>query len=114
MKAREAEAKAVAVARAKADKAAAEQAAKEEAERLALEKAKQKKKPVRYPTEDLDVRIGDREKRAGMKVQRPLPHRNIDSLPFSDAKGAFESFLATWNFLMCYGYVTEPKVMVKS
>ncbi|KLO16987.1 hypothetical protein SCHPADRAFT_887277 [Schizopora paradoxa] len=103
VKAREAEAKAVAVARAKADKVAAEQAAKEEAERIALEKAKQKKKPVRYPTEDLDVRIGDREKKAGMKLQRPLPHRNIDSLPFSDEKGAFESFLATWNFLMCYG-----------
>ncbi len=105
-RAREAEAKAFAVAKAKASKVAVEQAAREEAERIALEKAKQKKKPVRYPTEDLDVRIGDREKRAGMKVQRILPHRGSDNLPFSDVKGAFESFLATWNFLMCYGCVS--------
>ena len=44
------------------------QKAKEESERLAAEKEKEKKKkkPVRYPTEDLDVVLGDKEKKAGM------------------------------------------------
>lgn len=100
---REAEAKASAVAKAKADKQAAEQAAKEEAERLAAERAKLKKKPIRYPTEDLDVRINDRDKKAGMRLQRPVPDRSLDKLPFSEVDGAFEGFLATWNFLICFG-----------
>ena len=100
---REAEAKAKAVARAKADKLAAEQAAKEEAERLAAEKAKQKKKPIRYPTEDLDVRLNDRDKKAGMKIRKPVPSRNPEKLPFSEIKGAFEAFLASYNFLICFG-----------
>lgn len=95
--------KAAAVARVKAGKAAAELAAKEEAERLAAEKAKQKKKPVRYPTEDLDVRINERDKRAGMKLMRPVPSRSPDKLPFSESKGALEGFLASWNFLICFG-----------
>lgn len=85
--------------------------AKEEAERLAAEKAaekaaqkaKEKKKPVRYPTEDLDVTLSEKEKKAGMKVKRPVPSRV--SLPFNDKPGVFESFLMTWNFLVVYGYV---------
>ncbi|KAG6911832.1 hypothetical protein DXG01_000079 [Tephrocybe rancida] len=72
--------------------------AKEEAERLAAEK--KKKKPVRYPTEDLDVRLGDKDKKAGIKVQRP--HANRD-LPFNETPGAFEAFLMAWNFLVVYG-----------
>ncbi|KAG6842517.1 hypothetical protein C0991_000043 [Blastosporella zonata] len=72
--------------------------AKEEAERLAAEK--KKKKPVRYPTEDLDVRLGDKDKKAGAKVQRP--HANRD-LPFNDTPGTFEAFLMAWNFLVVYG-----------
>lgn len=73
--------------------------AKEEAERIAAEK--KKKKPVRYPTEDLDVRIGDKDKKAGMKVKRPVPSQV--ALPFNDTPGTFEAFLMAWNFLVVYG-----------
>lgn len=72
--------------------------AKEEAERLAAEK--KKKKPVRYPTEDLDVRLAEKDKKAGMKVQRPLASRDV---PFNDTPGTFEAFLLGWNFLVVYG-----------
>ena len=72
---------------------------KEEAERLAAEK--KKKKPIRYPTEDLDVRITDKDKKAGMKVKRPVPSRV--ALPFQDNFGTFELFLYAWNFLVVYG-----------
>ncbi|KAF5377663.1 hypothetical protein D9615_005253 [Tricholomella constricta] len=71
---------------------------KEEAERLAAEK--KKKKPIRYPTEDLDVRLGEKDKKAGMKVQRPHASRVI---PFNDTPGTFEAFLMGWNFLVVYG-----------
>jgi len=84
------------------DKAEKNKSAKEEAERLAAEK--KKKKPVRYPTEDLDVRLTDKDKKAGMKVQRPVPNRL--SLPFSDLPETFEAFLMSWNFLVVYGYVS--------
>lgn len=40
-----------------------------------------------------------------MKLLRPLPHRGPDKLPFSETPGAFEGFLATWNFLICFGCV---------
>jgi bromodomain adjacent to zinc finger domain protein 1A len=70
-----------------------------EAERLAAEK--KKKKPIRYPTEDLDVRLSDKEKKAGMRVQRPIASRS--SIPFQDDQGTFESFLMVWNFLVVYG-----------
>ncbi|KAF7339722.1 Chromatin remodeling complex protein [Mycena sanguinolenta] len=82
-----------------AEKAEKQKAAKEEAERLAAEK--KKKKPVRYPTEDLDVQIGEKEKKAGMKVKRPVPSRV--ALPFNDTPGTFEAFLMTWNFLVVFG-----------
>ena len=72
---------------------------KAEAERQAAEK--KKKKPIRYPTEDLDVTLSEKEKKAGMKVRRPIPSRT--ALPFNDRKGSFESFLMTWNFLVVYG-----------
>ncbi|EJD04148.1 uncharacterized protein FOMMEDRAFT_140191 [Fomitiporia mediterranea MF3/22] len=100
---REQEEKAAETARIKAEKRAADQAAKEEAERAAAEKAKLKKKAVRYPTEDLDVRINDRDKKAGMQVRRPKPSRSPDKIPFGETKGAFEGFLAVWNFLICFG-----------
>jgi len=70
-----------------------------EAERLAAEK--KKKKPIRYPTEDLDVRLSDKEKKAGMRVQRPIASRS--SIPFQADQGTFESFLMVWNFLVVYG-----------
>ncbi|KAI0307853.1 ATP-utilizing chromatin assembly and remodelling N-terminal-domain-containing protein [Multifurca ochricompacta] len=73
--------------------------AKAEAERQAAEK--KKKKPVRYPTEDLDVALSEKEKKAGMKVRRPTPSRT--PLPFNDPRGSFESFLMAWNFLVIYG-----------
>ncbi|KAF8912833.1 ATP-utilizing chromatin assembly and remodelling N-terminal-domain-containing protein [Gymnopilus junonius] len=73
--------------------------AKEEAERIAAER--KKKKPLRYPTEDLDVRIADKDKKAGMRVTRPLAQRA--SLPFNDTPGTFEAFLMAWNFLVVYG-----------
>jgi bromodomain adjacent to zinc finger domain protein 1A len=83
------------------EKAEKQRLAKEEAERIAAEK--KKKKPVRYPTEDLDVRITDKDKKAGMKLQRVLPSRA--SLPFNDTPGTFEAFLMAWNFLVVYGCV---------
>ncbi|KAH9064169.1 chromatin remodeling complex protein [Lactarius vividus] len=77
----------------------AEKLAKAEAQRQAAEK--KKKKPIRYPTEDLDVMLSEKERKNGMKVRRPVPSRN--ALPFNDRKGSFESFLMTWNFLIVYG-----------
>jgi hypothetical protein len=74
--------------------------AKVEAERLAAEK--KKKKPIRYPTEDLDVRLADKEKKAGMKVKRPVP--SWVALPFSDDNVNFEVFLMAWNLLVIYGH----------
>lgn len=86
-----------------AEKAEKQKALKEEAERLAAEK--KKKKPVRYPTEDLDVRLGEKEKKAGIRVKRPVPSRI--ALPFNNTPGAFEGFLMTWNFLVVFGSVIE-------
>lgn len=80
-------------------KAERQQKAKEEAERLAAEK--KKKKPIRYPTEDLDVRLSDKEKKAGMKVKKPTPSKL--GLPFGDNQSTFETFLMSWNFLVIYG-----------
>lgn len=76
-----------------------EEKLREEAERIAAEK--KKKKPVRYPTEDLDVRLNDKDKKAGMKVKRPVPSQV--AIPFNDTPGTFERFLLTWNFLNVYG-----------
>ncbi|KAH9835634.1 chromatin remodeling complex protein [Rhodofomes roseus] len=83
-------------ARYKAEKAQQE---KEEKDRLAAEKAK--KKPIRYPTEDLDVVLGDREKRAGMKLKRPVPSQV--AMPFGHDSATNDSFLMAWNFLVVYG-----------
>lgn len=84
------------------EKAEKQRLAKEEAERIAAEK--KKKKPVRYPTEDLDVRIADKDKKAGMRVTRPVANRAC--IPFNDTPGIFEAFLMAWNFLVVYGYIT--------
>ncbi|KAI0936246.1 hypothetical protein AcV5_004434 [Taiwanofungus camphoratus] len=81
------------------EKAEKSQKAKAEHERLAAEK--KKKKPIRYPTEDLDVVIGDKEKKAGMKLKRPLPSRI--ALPFGEDSATNEAFIMTWNFLAVYG-----------
>ena len=88
----------------KAEKQAADKLARELAERLADEEKAKKKKAIRYPTEDLDVTLSDRDKKAGMKLMKPIPKRSSDYLPFNDTKRAFENFLAVWNFLICFGY----------
>ncbi|KAF8898556.1 chromatin remodeling complex protein [Infundibulicybe gibba] len=80
------------------EKAEKQKMAKEEAERLAAEK--KKKKPLRYPTEDLDIRMAEKDKKAGMSVQRPMASR---VLPFNEEHGTFEAFLMAWNFLIVYG-----------
>ncbi|KAF7319950.1 hypothetical protein MKEN_00778800 [Mycena kentingensis (nom. inval.)] len=91
---------------------------KAEQQRLAKEEAasisaalpdKKKKKPVRYPTEDLDVQLTEKDKKAGMKVKRPVPSRV--ALPFNDSAGTFESFLMTWNFLVVYGNALHLSTM---
>ncbi|KAI0321703.1 chromatin remodeling complex protein [Amylostereum chailletii] len=63
---------------------------------------KKKKKPIRYPTEDMDVVLSEKEKKAGTKILRPLPSRS--SVPLSEYPGASEAFLMTWNFLVVYGH----------
>lgn len=73
---------------------------KGEADRLAADK--KKKKPIRYPTEDLDVRLAEKEKKTGIKVMKPVPSRIL--LPFGEDRSTFESFLMAWNFLVVYGY----------
>ncbi|TFK57352.1 hypothetical protein OE88DRAFT_1730725 [Heliocybe sulcata] len=79
----------------------AERKAKEEEEKAKKAEEKVKKKPIRYPTEDLDVRLNDKEKKAGMKVKRPVPSRR--ALPFGEDRHTFEMFLMAWNFLVVYG-----------
>jgi bromodomain adjacent to zinc finger domain protein 1A len=73
----------------------------EEAERAAAEK--KKKKPIRYPTEDLDIVLSDKDKKAGVKLKRPVPNKL--AVPFSEHPDASENFLMTWNFLVVYGCV---------
>ncbi|KAF5382960.1 hypothetical protein D9757_006384 [Collybiopsis confluens] len=73
--------------------------AREEAEKIAAEK--KKKKPLRYPTEDLDVRLTDKDIKAGIKLKRPVPTSH--ALPFNRHPGAVEGLLMTWNFLVVYG-----------
>ena len=72
---------------------------KEENDRLMAEK--KKKKPIRYPTEDLDVVLGEKEKRAGMKLRRPLPSKL--GMPFADDQTSNATFLMSYNFLVVYG-----------
>ena len=100
---KEAEEKAARVARDRAEKEAANKLARELAERLAEEEKAKKKKAIRYPIEDLDVQITERDKKAGMRTRKPTPRRASDVLPFSEVKGAFENFLTVWNFLVCFG-----------
>ncbi len=76
---------------------------KEENDRLVAEK--KKKKPVRYPTEDLDVVLNEKDKRAGMKVKRPVPSKF--AMPFGEDQETNAAFLMSWNFLVVYGYVGD-------
>ena len=71
------------------------EAAAEEALRRA---AAAKKRGVRYPTEDLDVRLSERDRKAGKPLTRPRPDKDV---PFGPS---FETFLMTWDFLVTFGY----------
>lgn len=82
--------------------------AKEENDRLAAEK--KKKKPVRYPTEDLDVTLNDKDKRAGMKLKRPVPNKL--AMPFGEDQHTNAMFLVSWNFLVVYGYVSITSIFL--
>ena len=62
---------------------------------------KKKKKPVRYPTEDLDITIGDKEKKAGMQLRKPAPSRA--GMPFGRDHITNEGFIMAWKFLVVYG-----------
>ncbi|TBU48396.1 chromatin remodeling complex protein [Dichomitus squalens] len=77
-----------------------QQKVKEENDRLVAAE-KKKKKPVRYPTEDLDVVLGDKEKRAGIKLKRPVPSKL--AMPFGEDQKTNAMFLMSWNFLVVYG-----------
>jgi bromodomain adjacent to zinc finger domain protein 1A len=58
------------------------------------------KKPVtRWPIEDLDVILTEKEKASGKPIVRPPPHRVSE---FS-APDSFEPFLMAWNFVTTYG-----------
>lgn len=57
------------------------------------------KGPIKYPIDDLDVIISDREKKAGKQVVRP--HLDRD-LPFGEL---FEPFLMAWAFFQSFSYV---------
>ncbi|RPD82643.1 chromatin remodeling complex protein [Lentinus tigrinus ALCF2SS1-7] len=75
-----------------------QQKMKDENDKLAQ---KQKKKPVRYPTEDLDVVLSEKDKRAGMKLKRPVPSKL--AMPFGEDHETNAAFLMSWNFLVVYG-----------
>ncbi|KAJ6604346.1 chromatin remodeling complex protein [Mycena vulgaris] len=87
----------------RAEKREREAAEKAEKQKLLKEQSDlvKKKKPLRYPTEDLDVCLGEKEKKAGIRIKRPVPSRV--ALPFNETPGTFEAFLMTWNFLVVYG-----------
>ena len=72
---------------------------KEENDRMVSEK--KRKKPVRYPTEDLDVIVGEKEKKAGMKIKRPVPSKH--AMPFGEDQEMNAAFLMSYNFLVVYG-----------
>lgn len=70
----------------------------EQAAEDAMRKAAQaKKRGVRYPTEDLDVKLSDKDRKAGKIVCRPSMDRDV---PFGSA---FEAFAMSWSFLQTFG-----------
>ncbi|KZO96217.1 hypothetical protein CALVIDRAFT_564095 [Calocera viscosa TUFC12733] len=77
-----------------------EEAARKAAEEAAAAAAAAKKKPVKYPTEDLDVRVSEREKKHGKRVRRPLWKKDVFFLGLG--QDVWEVFLETWNFLSIF------------
>jgi hypothetical protein len=60
------------------------------------------KRPVaRWPIEDLEVVLTEKEKASGKPIVRPTPHRTAEFA----APEVFEAFLMAWNFVTTYGYV---------
>lgn len=59
--------------------------------------AQAKKRGVRYPTEDLDVKLSDKDRKAGKILCRPKMDRDV---PFG---AAFEAFAMSWSFLQTFG-----------
>lgn len=55
--------------------------------------------PIKYPIDDLDVVITDREKKSGKQVTRPQIDRDV---PFGKD---FEPFLMSWAFFQSFGSV---------
>ena len=62
------------------------------------------KGPIKYPIDDLDVTISERERKAGKAVVRPTFERDV---PFGPA---FEPFLMSWAFTQSFGYVTSSSM----
>lgn len=85
-------------AKAKAEEAAKAKREKDEAIRLALTGCR--KAVSRWPIEDLDVVLTEKEKAAGKTLVRPAGHRVTEF----EAPDMFESFLMSWNFITTYGY----------
>ncbi|KAG8835079.1 hypothetical protein FRC17_005432 [Serendipita sp. 399] len=75
--------------------------AKRERDEMARQALTGCKRPVaRWPIEDLDVTITEKEKASGKPPVRPLPHRTTEFA----APEFFEQFLMTWNFITTYGH----------
>ncbi|EJT97839.1 hypothetical protein DACRYDRAFT_71506 [Dacryopinax primogenitus] len=76
-----------------------EEAARKAAEEAAAAAAA-KKKPVKYPTEDLDVRVNEREKKHGKPLRRPVWKKDVFFVDLGQE--VWETFLETWNFLSIF------------
>jgi hypothetical protein len=57
------------------------------------------KGPIKYPIDDLDVMITDRERKGGKQTLRPPLERDV---PFGSD---FEPFLMSWCFMQSFGCV---------
>ncbi|CAG7851525.1 SubName: Full=Related to ITC1-subunit of Isw2 chromatin remodelling complex {ECO:0000313/EMBL:CCA67434.1} [Serendipita indica DSM 11827] len=85
-------------AKAKEEEAARAKKERDEMQRQALTGCK--RAVSRWPVEDLDVILTEKEKASGKPVVRPLPHRTSEFA----APEYFESFLMAWNFITTYGH----------
>lgn len=78
---------------AKAKKAEEERVRKEQEEKDRLEAEKKKRRPTKFPAEDLLIEMTDREKNEGKLKEKPSVSR---ALPFP---GQFDTFFSTWCFI---------------
>lgn len=92
------------IAKAQSEEAARQKKERDEAHRQALTGCK--KSVTRWPVEDLDVILTEKEKAAGKPIVRPVPHRVTEfAVP-----EVFEQFLMAWNFVTTYGYEQQSRV----